>query len=257
MPAESKKEELFERIESSLIEVLKENLSVPKENIMSGVNVDFSKKKLALPQISLNNTGFTVGEIGIGSDAGVKKEETSDAFTGDGKTFEFKLSKEPHSLVNVKLKEKKDDKWKIIKDVDDREHFDNFTFDCKKGVITFRAVPKAGTEIRVNYCVNGDFSETKGLKFNLNYDISVFAESNAEVNNVCTSIIKILLLERIPLAGNGILTTLTGGESMDELTDNVYGKKLKYLIETELIVEFPQLRKIGEIDVRRKNEEKR
>ena len=257
MPAESsEKKELFERIESLITEILRENLQVPKESITSGIKIDFLKKKLALPQISLNNTGFTVEEIGIGSDTGVKKEETSDTFTGDGKTSEFKLSKEPHLLENVKLKEKGEDKWKTVRAADDKEHFDNFKIDYQKGAITFRSTPKEGTEIQINYYTKADFSETKGLKFNLNYDIDVFAESNSELNSLCTNIIKILLLERISLAGEGIVITLTGGETANNLTDNVYGKSLKYLIETELVVELPPLRKIGEIDVRKKGEEK-
>jgi len=252
MPAEIKKEELFERIESLLTETLAgdPNLKVPKENITSGVKIDFSKKKLALPQISLNNTGFTVEEIGVGADTGIKKEENTDTFTGDGKTTEFKLSKDMNSLINVKLKEKGGDKWKTVKAVDEKEHFDNFKTDSEKGLITFRATPEKGTEIQVNYYTRGDFSETKGLKFNLNYDISVFSENNSRLNNLCTNIIKLLLIERIPRADEGIIITLTGGETINNPLDNVYGKTLKYLIETEFIVELPPLRKIREIEVR-------
>lgn len=145
MPAESnEKKELFERIESLIIEILNENLQVPDGHIISGIKLDFSKKKLNLPQVSLNNIDFTVEEMSVGSETGIKKEETSDTFVGDGKTYEFKLSKESDSLINIKLKGRGENKWKTIKAVDDKEHFDNFKIDYKKGLITFRTIPKKG-----------------------------------------------------------------------------------------------------------------
>ncbi|ODS41294.1 hypothetical protein BEH94_08615 [Candidatus Altiarchaeales archaeon WOR_SM1_SCG] len=256
MPGEIKKKELFERIESAIIEILGVNLEVAKGSITSGIEVDFSKKKLKLPQIFLNNENFAVEEIGVGSDAGIKKEENTDTFTGDGKISEFKLTKEPASIINVKLKKDNENKWENLREIDDRAHFDNFKIDYKKSIVIFRTTPEKGTEISVNYYTQADFSETKGLKFNLNYKIDVFEKSSSELNNLCTNIIKILLLERPSLEGSGILITLSGGESIGNLPDTVYGKSLKYLIETELIVELPPLKKMEEIEIRKRGEAK-
>ncbi|NIN52766.1 MAG: hypothetical protein GTO23_06340, partial [Nitrososphaeria archaeon] len=72
---------MFNKIESALIKVLKEQLkSVPEGNI------DIKKPKSGgkLPAISVANVAFEVKDVGVGSSIGGENAQAHEKFSGDG-----------------------------------------------------------------------------------------------------------------------------------------------------------------------------
>jgi hypothetical protein len=225
---------LFKKIESAIIEVLKEQLkSVPKGNI------DTKKTKLGdkLPRVSIVNVAFDVKDVGVGSSIGGENVRAQEKFSGDGERKEFLLSEKPvRPLVMVEHPS-----GSSLKKAD-------YTVDYGRGAVTFRTPPKKGEDnISVMYLKP---FEVKGLRLNLIYHIYVWASDEAQRDAIAVEVLEAILREETSLDQQGVYLKLVKGfnTSIDDGSENVFGKTLEYMIEADLQVEVPYPR-MERIDV--------
>lgn len=227
---------MFKKIESAIIEVLKEQLeSVPKGNI------DTKKTKLGekLPAISIVNVSFDVKDVGVGSSIVGENAQAQEKFSGDGERKEFILSEKPvRPLVMVEYAS------------GSRFNEADYTVDYGKGAVTFRTPPKKGEDnISVKYLKP---FEVKGLRLDLTYHIHVWAGDEAQRDEIAVEVLEALLREETSLDQQGVCLKLVKGfnTSMDDGSENVFGKTLEYLIEADLLVEVP-IPRMERIDVKK------
>ena len=225
---------MFKKIESAIIEVLKEQLkSVPKGNI------DTKKTKLGdkLPRVSIVNVAFDVKDVGVGSSIGGENVRAQEKFSGDGEKKEFILSEKPvRPLVMVEHPS-----GSRLKKAD-------YTVDYGRGAVTFRTPPKKGEDnISVKYLKP---FEVKGLRLNLKYHIYVWASDEAQRDAIAVEVLEAILREETSLDQQGVYLKLVKGfnTSIDDGSENVFGKTLEYMIEADLQVEVPYPR-MERIDV--------
>ena len=225
---------MFKKIESAIIEVLKEQLkSVPKGNI------DTKKTKLGdkLPRVSIVNVAFDVKDVGVGSSIGGENVRAQEKFSGDGEKKEFILSEKPvRPLVMVEHPS-----GSRLKKAD-------YTVDYGRGAVTFRTPPKKGEDnISVKYLKP---FEVKGLRLNLKYHIYVWASDEAQRDAIAVEVLESILREETSLDQQGVYLKLVKGfnTSIDDGSENVFGKTLEYMIEADLRVEVPYPR-MERIDV--------
>jgi len=216
---------LFKTIESAIKEVLKEQLkSVPKGNI------DTKKIKLGekLPAISIFNVSFDVKDVGVGSSIGGENVRTQEKFSGDGENKEFILSEKPVRPLVI-----------VEHPLGSRLNEANYTVDYGRGAVTFHKPPKKGEDnISVKYLKP---FEVKGLRLNLIYHIGVWASDEAQRDAIAVEVLEAILREETSLDQQGVNLKLVKGfnTSMDEGSENVFGKTLEYMIEADLLVEVP------------------
>lgn len=228
---------MFDEIENDLIAILQKNVGeVPKENIsakMSDLNIEKN-----LPAIYIRNIDFKIEEVGIGRVASTKSNEVKEYFNGDGEKVNYILSKKPLKpilLVEHPLGRRR------------TENVD-YVVDYKTGLIIFKFPPEEGSNnILVKYLVP---VETKSVKLNMKYYISVWSRDEAQVNRILFSIIKTFLKEGERLISKGILIKPVRGFSIpaEDLPEGVYGKTIECLLETYLQVEI-QLSRIEKIEI--------
>lgn len=231
---------MFGRIEELIIKVLKDNLDlVPKDNI--GLKrVDF-KRNLRLPSVSIEDVEFQIEDPGIGRALSSVEKELADIFSGDGKRTVFPLSKKPlKPTVEVehppgrKLREKVD-----------------YSVDYVEGVVIFNSPPLSGDRnVVVKYLAP---VEIRGLKFNIKYHITIWADDKSSCNDIAVKIIELLFREEKHFNVQGIfLKPLRGFNASpnDLVPEGVYGKVLEYEVETQLQIELPVPR-IERIEIRR------
>jgi len=217
-------------VEDAIIKVLRENLKrIPKENI-NVKRPDF--KKNSLPSISFENIEFKTEDLGMGASSGEKKEGAHDKFSGDGKTEKFKLSKKPLKpleIVEYPLGTQ-------------RREIDDYTVDYEKGIIKFRIPPEKGkNNISVKYFIDKSIGETKGLRFDLKYNLCIWAGNEEERDRITMDVLKTLITASDELDDQGIvLRTLGGANIVDEkIPEGVFGKNIECKLETEIYVEVP------------------
>ena len=227
---------MFKRIESAIIEVLKEQLqSVPKGNI------DIKKPKPGgkLPAISVANVAFDVKDVGVGSTIGGENARAHEKFSGDGERTEFILSEKPvRPLIAVEHPP------------GSRLNEADYTVDYGRGVVIFRTSPKKGADnISVKYLKP---FEIKGLRLNLIYHIYVWASDEAHRDKIAVEVLEAVLREETSLDKQGVYMKLVKGfnTSIDDESENVFGKTLEYMIEADLRVEVPYPR-MEKIDVKK------
>ena len=227
---------MFNRIESAIIEVLKEQLqSVPKGNI------DIKKPKPGgkLPAISVANVSFDVKDVGVGSTIGGENARAHEKFSGDGERTEFILSEKPvRPLIAVEHPP------------GSRLNEADYTVDYGRGVVIFRTSPKKGADnISVKYLKP---FEIKGLRLNLIYHIYVWASDEAQWDKIAVEVLEAVLREETSLDKQGVYMKLVKGfnTSIDNEAENVFGKTLEYMIEADLRVEVPYPR-MEKIDVKK------
>jgi hypothetical protein len=227
---------LFEKIESAIMEVLKEQLeSVPKGNI------DTKKAKLGgkLPAISIVNVSFDVKDVGVGNSIGGENVHAQEKFSGDGERKEFILSEKPvRPLVVVEYPP------------GSRLNAADYTVAYGRGAVIFRTPPKKGEDnISINYLKP---FEVKGLRLNLTYHICVWASDEAQRDEIAVEVLEAILREETSLDQQGVSLKLVKGfnASMDDGSENVFGKTLEYMIEADLVVEVPYSR-MERIDVKK------
>jgi hypothetical protein len=219
---------LFKKIESAIIEVLKEQLeSVPKGNI------DVKKTKLGgkLPAISIVNVAFDVKDVGVGNSIGGENVHAQEKFSGDGERKEFILSEKPvRPLVMVEYPS------------GSRLNAADYTVAYGRGAVIFRTPPKKGEDnISVKYLKP---FEVKGLRLNLTYHICVWAGDEAQRDEIAVEVLEAILREETSLDQQGVSLKLVKGfnTSMDDGSENVFGKTLEYMVEADLLVEVPYSR---------------
>jgi hypothetical protein len=227
---------MFNRIESAIIEVLKEQLqSVPKGNI------DIKKPKPGgkLPAISVANVAFDVKDVGVGSTIGGENARAHEKFSGDGERTEFILSEKPvRPLIAVEHPP------------GSRLNEADYTVDYGRGVVIFRTSPKKGEDnISVKYLKP---FEIKGLRLNLIYHIYVWASDEAQRDKIAVEVLEAVLREETSLDKKGVYMKLVKGfnTSIDDESEKVFGKTLEYMIEADLRVEVPYPR-MEKIDVKK------
>jgi hypothetical protein len=225
---------LFKTIESAIKEILKEKLtSVPKGNI------DTKKIKLGekLPAISIVNVSFDVKDLGVGSSIGGEKVHTQEKFSGDGERKEYILSEKPvRPLVIVEYPS------------GSRLNEANYTVDYGRGAVTFYKPPQKGEDnISIKYLKP---FEVKGLRLNLIYHICVWASDEAQRDAIAVEVLETILREETSLDQKGVNLKLVKGfnTTMDDGSENVFGKTLEYMIEADLRVKVPYPR-MEKIDV--------
>jgi len=216
---------MFNRIESAIIEVLKEQLkSVPKGNI------DTKKPKPGgkLPAISVANVSFDVKDVGVGSTIGGENARAQDIFSGDGERTEFILSEKPVRPLIV-----------VEHPSGSRFNEADYTVDYGRGAVTFNTPPKKGEDnISVKYLKP---FEVKGLKLNLQYHIDVWASDESQRDAITVEVMEALIREETSLNQQEVHLKLVRGfnTSLDDGSENVFGKTLEYMIEADLRVEIP------------------
>lgn len=227
---------MFNRIESALIEVLKEQLkSVPEGNI------DIRKPKPGgkLPAISVANVAFDVKEVGVGSSIGGENARAHEKFSGDGERTEFILSEKPvRPLIAVEHPS------------GSRLNEADYTVDYGRGAVMFHTPPKEGEEnVSVKYLKP---YEVKGMKLNLVYHIDVWAGDEAKRDAITVEVMEAILREETSLNQQGVYPKPVRGfnTSLDEGSENVFGKTLEYLIEADLRIEVPHPR-MERIDIKK------
>jgi hypothetical protein len=227
---------LFEKIESAIIEVLKEQLeSVPKGNI------DTKKTKLGgkLPAISIVNVAFDVKDVGVGSSIVGENASAQEKFSGDGERKEFILSEKPvRPLVMVEHPS------------GSRLNEADYTVDYGSSTVTFRTPPKKGEDnISVKYLKP---FEVKGLRLKLIYHICVWAGDEAQRDAIAVEVLEAILREETSLDQQGVDLKLVKGfnTSIDDGPKNVFGKTLEYMVEADLLVEVPYPR-MEQIEVKK------
>lgn len=227
---------MFNRIESALIEVLKEQLkSVPEGNI------DIRKPKPGgkLPAISVTNVAFDVKEVGVGSSIGGENARAHEKFSGDGERTEFILSEKPvRPLIAVEHPS------------GSRLNEADYTVDYGRGAVMFHTPPKKGEEnVSVKYLKP---YEVKGMKLNLVYHIDVWAGDEAKRDAITVEVMEAILREETSLNQQGVYPKPVKGfnTSLDERSENVFGKTLEYLIEADLRIEVPHPR-MEQIDIKK------
>lgn len=231
---------MLNEIENDLIAVLQKNVEdVPKENISArkpDLNIEEN-----LPAIYVRNINFKIEEVGIGRVASTKSNEVEERFSGDGEKVNYALSKKP--LKPILLVEHPIGRRR-------NENVD-YVVDYKIGLITFKSPPEEGSNnILVKYLVP---VETKSVKLNMKYHISVWSRNEAQVNRILFSIIKTFLKEGGELNFKGTLIKPVRGFSIpaEDLPEGVYGKTIECLLETYLQVEI-QLPRIEKIEIDKK-----
>jgi hypothetical protein len=225
---------LFKKIELAILGVLKEQLeSVPKDNI----NTKKTKLGEKLPAISIVNVSFDVKDVGVGSSIGGENVHAQEKFSGDGERKEFILSEKPvRPLVIVEYA------------LGGRFNEADYTVDYGRGAVIFRTPPKKGEDnISVKYLKP---FEVKGLRLNLIYHIYVWASDEAQRDEIAVEVLEAILREETSLDQQGVYMKLVKGfnTSIDDGSDNVFGKTLEYMIEADLLVEVPYPR-MEKIDV--------
>ena len=216
---------MFKKIESAIMEVLKEHLeSVPKGNIDTK-KINLGEK---LPAISIVNVSFDVKDVGVGSSIGGENVRTQEKFSGDGERKEFILSEKPvRPLVMVEYPS------------GSRLNADDYTVAYSRGAVIFRTPPKKGEDnILVKYLKP---FEVKGLRLNLTYHIYVWTSDEAQRDAITVEVLEAILREETSLDQQGVDLKLVKGfnTSMDDGSGNVFGKTLEYMIEADLLVEVP------------------
>lgn len=214
---------MFSKVEEAIISTLKNNVkTVPKENIgVKRIKLD------SLPAISLSNVDFEAKEVGLGRTVGgVEQQET---FSGDARTTSFPLKLKPlKPIISIeyplgsKLKE------------------DNYTVDYEKGILTFPSPPKKAKEnIMVKYLKP---TEMKGLRFNLRYNLNVWAKDETQRDSITIEVMETLLREEDPFNKEDITIKPIKGYNTppnEEVPRGIQGKTLEYLVESGLQVEVP------------------
>ena len=222
---------MFNKIETAIISVLQENLKkVPKGNI--GVKMPEPKK---LPSISLNNIDFETKDLAIGRTISGEGREAQETLSGDGKKTDFNLTEKPvKPLIGVE--------YPAGKRLDER----NYKVDFEKNLIIFQTPPAKGKDnILVKY---NKPIEIKTLKFNLRYYLNIWAESEAQRDDIAVEVIETLLRNEELLSQQGIGISPVKGFNIppDDDKGNMHGKTLEYLVETDLQVPtaVPRIEKI-------------
>jgi hypothetical protein len=227
---------MFNKIESAIIEALKKQLkSVPKGNI------DIKKPTPGgkLPAISVANVSFDVKDVGVGSSIGGENARAQDIFSGDGERKEFILSEKPvRPLMAVEHPS------------GSRLNEADYTVDYGRSAVIFNKPPKLGEDnISVKYLKP---FEVKGLKLNLRYHIDVWAGEETQRDAITVEVIEAILKEETSLDQQGVYPKLVKGfnTSLDNGSDDVFGKTLEYMIEADLRVEVPHPR-MEQIDIKK------
>jgi len=227
---------MFNRIESAIIKVLKEQLkSVPEGNI------DIKKPKPGgkLPAISVANVAFDVKDVGVGNSISGENARAQDIFSGDGERKEFILSEKPvRPLIAVEHPS------------GSRLNEADYTVDYGRGAVIFNKSPKKGEDnISVKYLKP---FEVKGLKLNLRYHIDVWTSYETQRDAITVEVIEAILKEETSLDQQGVYLKLVKGfnTSLDNGSDNIFGKTLEYMIEADLRVEVPYPR-MEQIDIKK------
>jgi len=216
---------MFNRIESAIIEVLKEQLqTVPKGNI------DIKKPKPGgrLPAISVANVSFDVKDVGVGSTIGGENARAQDVFSGDGERTEFILSEKPVRPL-IAVEHPPGSKFNEA----------DYTVDYGRGAVIFNSPPKKGEDnISVKYLKP---YEVRGLKLNLQYHIDVWASDEAQRDAITVEVMEALIREETSLNQQEVNLKLVKGfnMSLDDGSENVFGKTLVFMIEADLRVEVP------------------
>lgn len=223
---------MFNKVENAIIRILRDNLkSVSKDNIGT------KKIKLdSLPAISIANVDFEVKEVGFGrSVGGLELQET---FSGDAKTVEFTLKTKPlKPIVGVEYSS------------GNRLNETDYSVDYEKGIIKFLSPPKKAKEnIIVKYLKP---TEMKGLRFNLRYNLNIWAKDETQRDSITVDVMETLLREEDSFNGEDMAIKPIKGFNTpqnDDVPKGIQGKTLEYLIESGLQVEIP-LTRIEEVEI--------
>lgn len=228
---------MIEDVENSIIEIIKKYISsVPTDNIIAGAP---DLKEIKLPLVSFENQKFSVEDLGMGASSGEGKQKVQDKLTGDGKTGEFKLGKTP---LRAPLEVEHPPGTP-------RRETDDYTVDYEKGILKFRLVPGKGKDnISVNYLTRKSVSETRGLKFNLKYNLCAWAKSGKERDSISLDLIKLFLIAKDEMEDKGIVIRATGGRNItgDNIPEGVFGKEIECRVECEVYIDVPyeRIRKV-------------
>lgn len=226
--------EMFSKVENAIIGALKDNLkTVPKDNI--GVK---KIKADSLPAISITNVDFEVKEVGLGRSVG--GAVLQDTFSGDSKTKEFVLKQKPiKPIIGVDYP------------IGNRLKENNYEINYEKGIITFPSPPKKAKEnIIVKYLKP---TETRGLRFNLKYNLNIWAKDETQRDSITVEVIEALLKEEDSFNREDMTIKPIRGFNApqnEETPKGIQGKTLEYLFESSLEVEIPSPR-IEKIETRR------
>jgi hypothetical protein len=219
---------------SEIVSILKSELSgIKNQNIL--LEMPTSKNIKTFPLVLLYDKGFEINRVGMGSLVGESRVEDIDEFSGDGKKNQFKLRYRPlRPLLEVK----------IANDTL-RESYD-YKVNYSSGEIEFRIPPtKEKNNIKIRYIRTDGTSEIKSLKLKIECNIDIWTKNILECDSLSINIIKAMLISEEKLAGMAIQITPVRGFTIpnedcmpNQISDNIYGKRLVYIAETDIKVKI-------------------
>jgi hypothetical protein len=137
-----------------------------------------------------------------------------------------------------------------------RKENEDYTVDYNEGAVIFRSPPEKGKEnILIRYHSAKGVSVTRGLKVNAKYHIDIWASDEDACDAIAIDVIKTLLIGRDELAKQGLNIRPIQGyniEAEKEISNQAFGKRLVYSIETEMYVEIT-VPPIEKIEIQRKS----
>jgi hypothetical protein len=225
---------LFDEIENSIIDILTaSNLEVPKENFVRGNILIVSNEKAVMPALSLYDIETAFLEANFGSNIEEKREENQDSFSGDSVQTTFVLSKrplKPVGLVETPVGTPK------------REDLD-FHVDYVKGSIEFAKAPDKGSNnIVATFTPFSGMIKVGGLRVVTKYKIDSWASTRNQCDDIATSVMRTLLLEKGKLAADGYTVKLISCSALTTTEPpqaQLFCRSLEYEIETQLTFEQP------------------
>ncbi|ODS40769.1 MAG: hypothetical protein A7315_15510 [Candidatus Altiarchaeales archaeon WOR_SM1_79] len=124
---------------------------------------------------------------------------------------------------------------------------DKFSGDNKTEKFNLSKIP-----FSVKYFVDKSVGETKGFKFNLKYNLCIWAKDEGERDRITMDVLKTLLMVTDELNDQGIVLRTLGGANIgdEKIPEGVFGKNIECDIESEVYVEVPYER-IRKIEVKK------
>ncbi len=233
---------MLPEVDQAILDTIRQNLStLPKSSVVLHRSDDPPKK---MPAVYLWNAEFTSSDMTIGAYAGKEGKIVEDAFDGDGKRVEFKLSTLPLrpsvTIASPLGREGRD-----------------YTVNYSTGMVKFNIPPEKGRKnVLVSYSSGKDSAEVRGLRLKLDYNLDVWSSEAEEGSILANQVASIILKTRDDLASKGISLRLSGGRDLtaakDGIPSGVYCRRLDCIAEAEMLVKLPTPR-IDRIEMKQRD----
>ncbi len=241
---------LFDSIEEAVSRLIQDSkVGIPKENFVFGKVPSPPSKKGELPALAIYDSDVAFVEQTLGSNVKEERQESVEAFAGDGRETSFVLSAKPlRPLIRVESPQGS------VK----RENID-FEVNYEKGEIEFSTPPEKSVKknVIVRFFPLQNVSLISGLRVNAKYNLDVWGSNRDECNDLSIDVVRAILLGRDKLASQGIVMKPVSASGIEiengaASTSQVFGRRLLCAVETDLYVAAP-VPAIERIELRKKD----